>query len=522
MRHDGTPRTSLTDPLRVDRVTAGAAWIGLTLCPGKTYPGRVGGPWARSLEPDLDGVAATGAHALVTLMEEHELAEVRVPGLGPLAEARGLEWHHLPIRDVDVPDSAFETTWTYAGLRLRGHLRAGRPVVLHCLGGLGRSGLVAARLLIELGATFEDAIQAVRAARPGAIETSGQLSYVRACRPPMMGDSIAERILGALLGGAIGDAFGYAIEFDRWPAIRARYGSRGLVDPVRHRGKLVASDDTQMTLFTLEGQLRAAVGDDPIDSIREAYLDWLATQGHDTKRPLQRLAAHPLLQHQRAPGLTCLDALRAGGTGTVDAPINRSKGCGGVMRVAPLGLVPGRLPTEAFALAVRAAALTHGHPSGYLSAGAMAALLAALLSGADLPSAAARLADELPRWAGSAETAQALALAHTLGEARPGGAEAVARLGEGWVGEEAFAIGLYASLVTDDPASAIRLAANHDGDSDSTASLAGQIRGLIDGASALPHAWVRDLDVLEPLLALAARFLATSTRPTARGAERHG
>jgi ADP-ribosyl-[dinitrogen reductase] hydrolase len=112
-------RTSLTHPLQIGTVPLpGGGGIGLTLCPGKHQPDALTGSWRRDLAADLDSARAWGAAAVVTLMEPHELAAFNVAGLGEAVEARGMEWHHLPIRDVDVPDEQFEARWIYAGLRL--------------------------------------------------------------------------------------------------------------------------------------------------------------------------------------------------------------------------------------------------------------------------------------------------------------------------------------------------------------------------------------------------------------------
>jgi len=183
--------------------------------------------------------------------------------------------------------------------------------------------------------------------------------------------------LACLLGGAIGDALGYRVEFDRWPEIERTYGPAG-IQLAFAQGPLVVSDDTQMTLFTLEGMARATSTDGIVDEIREAYLDWLGTQGRASaaREPRGHLARRDLMQHARAPGMTCLAALRQGGRGTVEHPINDSKGCGGVMRTAPLGFLSATVSdAEVFRLGAAAAALTHGHPDGYLPAGAMTVLV---------------------------------------------------------------------------------------------------------------------------------------------------
>ncbi|MCC6312874.1 MAG: ADP-ribosylglycohydrolase family protein [Thermomicrobiales bacterium] len=320
-------------------------------------------------------------------------------------------------------------------------------------------------------------------------------------RPTLPIPTLADRAAGLLLGGAVGDAFGYAIEFDRLESIRVRYGPAGLTEPVRQAGKLVVSDDTQMTLFTLEGLLRAfANGADPRAEVREAYLDWYGTQRRSARRATGSLAGLPVLNARRAPGTTCLSALAAGAKGAVDRPINDSKGCGGVMRVAPVGLFVDRLePAAAFALGADLAALTHGHPGGYLSAGLLAAIVRLLADGLD-PADATEAA--LPLLAARRGHEETLVLVRRAVADTSPGPDRIAGLGEGWTGDEAIAIALYAVLAGGGYAETIARAANHDGDSDSTASIAGQIWGAWQGAEGIPANWIDALDVLTPTRAL--------------------
>lgn len=173
------PRTSDTYPLQIAALDApGGGRIGMTFCPGKRDPLAMTGPWARDLDTDLAAIRAWGASVLVTLMESHELEHLEVGRLGEAARATGLDWYHLPIRDVSVPSDAFETQWRTSGEELRERLLGGQSLVVHCRGGLGRTGLIAARLLIELGEAPSRALQRVRAARPGAVETREQELYV--------------------------------------------------------------------------------------------------------------------------------------------------------------------------------------------------------------------------------------------------------------------------------------------------------------------------------------------------------
>ncbi len=175
-------KTSVTDPLwiRVVKPDLSQGRIGITLCPGKKDPG---GGWDRDLDLDLDIVQRWGATTVVTLLEDSELRSLEVTALGDAVRRRQMDWIHLPIKDVSVPNATFEREWEVIGEGLRARLRSGFDILVHCRGGLGRGGLVAARLLIELGSKSDDAIDQVRRARPGAIETREQENYVKAIEP---------------------------------------------------------------------------------------------------------------------------------------------------------------------------------------------------------------------------------------------------------------------------------------------------------------------------------------------------
>lgn len=174
-------RTSHTHPIQIAEVRAGPSFgrIGITFCPGKHDHSAATGAWARDLALDLDAITAWGARLVLTLVEPAELTSLKVPDLGLEIKGRGMVWRHLPIADYSVSTDAFEQQWVTHGSEIRALLRSGADVLVHCKGGLGRAGMMAARLLVELGMEPEQAIREVRRARKGAIETPSQLALVR-------------------------------------------------------------------------------------------------------------------------------------------------------------------------------------------------------------------------------------------------------------------------------------------------------------------------------------------------------
>jgi ADP-ribosyl-[dinitrogen reductase] hydrolase len=172
-------KTSLSHPLQIDAVEVpGGGLIGMTFCPGKKQPQAHSGPWDRDLGIDLAAIRDWGAELLLSLVEEHEFGEVGVVDLeGHLPE--GLGRLSLPIRDYSVPDSAWEAGWIEARKTVHAILDRGGRICIHCMGGLGRTGTIAALILMERGMEATEAIAAVRAARPGAIESLQQEHYLR-------------------------------------------------------------------------------------------------------------------------------------------------------------------------------------------------------------------------------------------------------------------------------------------------------------------------------------------------------
>lgn len=322
---------------------------------------------------------------------------------------------------------------------------------------------------------------------------------------PMGHRRVRDNYRGCLLGGAVGDALGAAVEFMTLASIRERFGPQGLTDYAPVYGGIGRwTDDTQLSAFTAEGLLRAHTnGTPPVEETWRAYRRWLHTQGAPWDKRMGKrrgLVEKRELHAQRAPGTTCLSALASGTMGTVEQPINNSAGCGGVMRAAPVGLAAFDDPFHAGA---EIAAITHGHPSGYLPAGFLAQLVAELADGLDLAAAIDRCRERLSRESGHEETSAAIERA--LGLARRGkpSPEEVETLGGGWTGHEALAIAVLCALTADGFEDGVLMAVNHGGDSDSTGAITGNILGLIGGEAAIPTRWRERLELCDVIAQMA-------------------
>lgn len=339
-----------------------------------------------------------------------------------------------------------------------------------------------------------------------------------------------ERVRGCLLGGAVGDALGGPIEFWDSTRITGQCGLAGVREylPEKADGKErygLITDDTQMTLFTVEGLIRAGVRTDrgtgfTVAVIHHAYDRWLDTQllrGPDGSRD-GWLVGQQWLYARRAPGNTCLSALmdaRRGGRkierfgGSAE---NDSKGCGGVMRSAPFGLLPpesAATPGWQFGAAAEAASYTHGHVTGQLASGALAALIGAIVAGQELTEAVETMMSQLGEHAQHEETTAAVRRAIAAAQ-EPPSIGAVESLGGGWVAEEALAIAVYAALAFPEPdqfLDALSLSVTHSGDSDSTGAICGNILGTLHGEAALPPELAFEIEGRGTILELADDFI---------------
>ena len=345
-------------------------------------------------------------------------------------------------------------------------------------------------------------------------------------------NTLQDRIRGSLIGGAIGDALGYPVEFFfSYERIQARYGERGITRfdreyAVGQDGKAAVSDDTQMTLFTANGLLNAKrMGLSGTIGIRDAYVEWYLTQtGYKSSRyNACWIASVPALNQNRAPGTTCMSALEAVIQGQI--PRNDSMGCGGVMRIAPIPLyaiAPKTTDSEqcriniedADLLAGDAARITHKHPLGFIPAALMSHVIYRLAcdpkptretmkryiqEGAE---AMNELYGAFPKEVKYMVELTDLVVRLTNNDKSD--VENIGVLGEGWTGDEALTIALYCALKHfDDFEEAMIAAVNHAGDSDSTGAVTGNILGAAIGYEAIPQFFKDDLEMHDLILHMA-------------------
>lgn len=327
-----------------------------------------------------------------------------------------------------------------------------------------------------------------------------------------------DKIRGSMIGGAVGDALGYQIEFHQGvtPKMITRFISEiGII-----------SDDTQMTLFTAcgllwrqtRGYLRG-IAMRPQEAIYLAYLDWLGTQQRVKEHaPISWIKDIPELNVLRDPGITCLEALNSGKFGTLEEPINNSKGCGGVMRIAPIALYYNEDIIGDFS--AKSCALTHGHPLAILSAYVLGYIIYYVLSDYPMKKAVETAIQKMNDWTAEGvdknqkpikiryknekvELTELLNKAIILAESDIEDQDAIRQLGMGWVADEAVAIAIYCSLkYKDNFEDAIVAAANHDGDSDSTAAITGNIVGARVGYKNIPDYYKNNVELKDIILEL--------------------
>ena len=348
-----------------------------------------------------------------------------------------------------------------------------------------------------------------------------------------------DRIRGCMLGGAVGDALGFPVEFDSWSQIRSKYGLGGIREyELDHRGLACISDDTQMSLFTAAGILLGMTRGCTrgimarIDTYCHwTYLDWLHTQTWRSRKEDIRTDSWLMdvqgLYARRAPGNTCLSALKVLESG--GKPWNDSCGCGGVMRTAPMALLNSvhdyKFGNNQYCdmCAAEAARITHKHPLGFIPSAILNHILMEIMEADDnqtpvLQDLVKRALEALPGivseedddktygelWPKHIEKQQELIYkAMDLANSDKPDPWAIESIGGGWTGHEALAIALYSAVKHQDSfEDAIISSVNHSGDSDSTGAVCGNIIGCLLGRKAIPAKFTDKLelrDIIEEL-----------------------
>lgn len=486
------------------------------------YPGD---KYEERAAPKIQQMLHFGVRHFIDITEEGELmpyAHLLPPGcthtrfpVPDVSAPRSLEYVHEMVRKIDYLSRLDDG-----------------DIYIHCWGGVGRTGTIVACYLAENmdEPKFENVMQSLRnhfsempkSAYRITPETREQEQFVRwyvdsiSQRRSQLQERIRDCIRGSLMAGAAGDALGYPVEFISRNAILSRYGVKGITQfEIAPNGKALVSDDTQMTLFTANGMLMGitrccmrGIGNAPEDYVDVAYIDWYHTQTgkkelepHPTGWHATWLRDLPELAHRRAPGTTCMSACK--GLLHHQRIQNHSKGCGGIMRVAPMGLLNAAHKYHNIHHLAEAGAkiakVTHQHPLGYLPAGLLTLLIERLvpLSPEEVKASIIDIVndglDAMMKIFGrdfassDKEFLKALTL-KAVGLARSDmpDADAIRILGEGWTAEEAWAISLYCAIRhIDSTKDAIIAAVNHDGDSDSTGSITGNIMGAIYGYEAI-------------------------------------
>ncbi|MFE5209937.1 ADP-ribosylglycohydrolase family protein [Streptomyces sp. NPDC056600] len=325
------------------------------------------------------------------------------------------------------------------------------------------------------------------------------------------------RVRGVVLGSAVGDALGAPLDGLTPGAIVAAHGPEGLAAPVPAYGRLGAvTDVTQLSLFTVDGLIRAQVRRDtgawhPPSDLHRAWRRWAVTQddwGPDERREGDGwLAREEWLYARRDPHGPTLLALRAESMGTPAEPRNpRERGPHAAARSAAFGLLVGWDPRLVAQLAVECAAQTHGHPTACLAAGAYAVTVHGLARGEALPQAVRTAIGAVEPWAGHQEVVKALEAALAGAEEPPHPLEADAGA------DEVLGAAVRCALDGEDVRHALCLAVNLGGPASVTGALAGGLLGALHGETALPPAWLAELEGRPTLVVLADDFAVEMTQ----------
>lgn len=471
------PRTSHSHPLHIAEVcpAPGMGRIGLTLCPGKTQSWGLSGAWARDLGTDLDAIVAWNAAVVVTLVEQDELERLAVRELGREVADRHMEWLHLPIRDRGVPDEAFEAAWEQAGESLRARLRAGSKVLIHCMGGLGRAGTIASRLLVELGWPPGEAIRAVRKVRPGAIETDDQEDLVHGCLAVAEHQldtgmaAVRERAIGALLGLAVGDALGTTLEFsprDSKPrVVKIMGGGPFALEPGQW------TDDTSMALALADSLL--SCGELDAHDLMTRFVSWMDEGAYSSNGRCFDIG-------NTVRG--ALNRFKQSGNPVAGSTDPNSAGNGSLMRLAPVAIRYWDDEKARRHAAARQSRTTHGADEAVDACIAFADMLAGAIAGRPRSEVLRERSNE-PPFVGTIAAIMA-------GNWRGKGRNEIRS--SGYVAHSLEAA-IWCVARTGNFAEAVLLAANLGEDADTVAAITGQLAGAFYGYRAIPNEWLSQL-----------------------------
>lgn len=473
-------RTSASHPIRVDWLpTPWLGKVGLTFAPGKKQNDAATGSWDRELAADIGRLRAEfAADHLVCLLEDPEFVELKIEGLAAAARAAGIAFHRLPVRDGSVPGDRGALMDLVS--RISGWAASGENVVIHCKGGLGRAGTMGGCVLRYSGQDAAAALDALDAARgPNCPETPQQRRFVEdfVAGPP----AARSRVVGSVLGAAVGDALGHPTEFLSHPAIRHQFGPSGVTGFELwwdRDGRRFApyTDDTQMAEIVLRALVALGGGVGAMDPVMAEIAAGFA-----------RWSVEPQGGH-RAPGNACMRGagrLRSG-VPWREAGGPTDGGCGSVMRAYPFGLLLYDDIERAEHWAVEHSHMTHGDPIALAACAAMAVGVAHGVRGRTPATVLSSMVEAAGRHdPGTARMAEA-ALADAHAGAEP--EDVLGRL-QGWAAHEAIAAAMFVVARHErDLRGALLEGANAAGDSDSIATLAGALRGARLGIEALPAA----------------------------------
>ena len=515
------------------------------------YPGDKNGEFAKH---KIEQMYHFGIRHFIDLTEEGELRPYN--HLLP----NDTTYTRFPIVDCGAPKNIESVRRLL--LRIEELKKMEGYVYVHCWGGVGRTGTIVACYLSQnseepdlkhtLEALRRNFSEMPKSAYRETPETNEQIDFIEQfinsskAYKEDKAKRVPDSVRGCLMAGAAGDALGYEVEFMSRRSILSRFGENGITKfALDCNGKALISDDTQMTLFTANGMLMGltrgymrGIGGRPEKYVDIAYLDWYYTQTGKKREMLiddwhpTWLRDLPEMAHLRAPGNTCLSACESLFRG--EKAQNNSKGCGGIMRVAPMALLDAGYASrnencysieELAEAGGEIAECTHRHPLGFLPASLLIVLLYKVI-----PMTAKQVQEEIDGivadtvnildriYKGKYETdkrylkeltMKAVQLAHS----DISDADAIRQLGEGWVAEETWAIALYCAIRhIDSVEDAIIASVNHDGDSDSTGSICGNIMGAIYGYEHIKssnlfcpegHEFEDTLELSEIILALA-------------------